>query len=203
MRTFLVHGSAVAGVGAITRGQRDALRELQDLYMRADPVSTMSEEEEIGRDTSSQYQAQKQYVMHVEPSSSAELSSQARPGNALAGNMGSGHNTDNSGIVGRPAQSHRDTLHGCGRDSAIDVATLGRVSVTVSPKHSNKRRRASHHKRVELTNKRTMPGVKQQVWSWGPESTSLDKATWLPQMMQWNVQDVQDVQDIGTVPNDM
>jgi len=29
------------------------------------------------------------------------------------------------------------------------------------------------------------------------ESTSLDKATWLPQLMQW---DLQDVEDTGAVP---
>lgn len=45
MRTFLVHGSAVAGLNVISGEHRALLRELQDLYLRADPTITASEEE--------------------------------------------------------------------------------------------------------------------------------------------------------------
>lgn len=196
MRTFLVHGSAVAGVGAIPRGQRDSLRELQDLYMRADPDSTVLEEE-TGRDESPQYQGE-QSVTHVDPSSSVGLSNQTRSEYPFASNTRGGHSTDTSGIADRPAHTNQDTLHGCGGDSAIDVGTFGCnrsqcISAIVSPNHSNKHRRASQPERVALTNKRTSLSFKRPVWSWGPESTSLDKATWLPQMMRWDVQEVEAV----------
>lgn len=50
MRTFLIHGSAVTGIGVIPQEERDYLRVLQDLYWRLDPNNTMSADGNIRPD---------------------------------------------------------------------------------------------------------------------------------------------------------
>ena len=173
MRAFLIHGSVLTGIGLISQSHRESLRELQDLYLRPDPSSTAPEEENSRRGRAEQ-------TVIPENSSSTDRHTQDRH-RAL--------DVSRVGLV--DSSANIDIQSGGTRDSAIDVATTKPYSsespvLTSMRRKSLKRRRTSYSEDDIPKEKHIRFVLKELPWKWGPDSTSIDKATWLPHMLQWD-----------------
>ena len=178
MRVFLIHRSVVAGINLISQSHRESLRELQDLYLRPDPNTIVLEEGTAGED-------QLRQTTLFGNRSPTEHHAQDRHG-AL--------NISGRGLIDRPPNV--DTQSGGARDSAIDIATVNHnksqssIEILMSPKPLKRHR--SLYSEDDLPAKRGKREKRPQFipkeipWSWGPESTSIDKAIWLPRMLQWD-----------------
>ncbi len=186
MRTFLIHGSAVTGIAVIPQEQRDYLRALQDLYLRPDPNNTMSADGNTRPDDPVQ-------IASTRPGSytAGGPSNPTSTGHLPTSGAREGPHLGDSGLEGRPPQ---DCLgHNGTPDSAVDVRTRDSCSarnITVTAGHGH----LHGHGRVSgggsafdpPTKKRKLSNSTQQRWTWGPESSSCEKATWYPKMMQWD-----------------
>lgn len=147
MRAFLILGSPVLA-GAIPPEQRALLRELQDLYLRPDPVPQSVESATMavpGRTT-------------VITASSSVLVGASTLAQSAQLNTAHVPQQDQESSVSR----------GC--DSAVDVGTTRQRSSIDQGERARKRLRG------ELE-------PAQDRWSWGPASSSENKAIWLPRMM--------------------
>jgi len=184
MRTFLIHGSVVTGIGVIPQEQRDHLRALQDLYLRPDPNNTMSAEGDIRRDDPVQSTSTR-----IGPYTTDGPSDPTSTGRLSTSGTRDGPHMDDSGLESQPPPNylgHKGTV-----DSAVDVRTRNSSSarhITLTADHGylHGHRRISGYAFDLPTKKRKLSSSTQQLWRWGPESTSCDKATWLPKMMQWD-----------------
>jgi hypothetical protein len=146
MRTFLILGSPVIG-GVITQKQRALLRELQDLYLRPDPVPQLADLPSVSVSGLS-------ISITIRTLESSTYSTHVQ--NTQLGA---------SETLRSREESHAPRL----ADSAVDVQTIGCRSVGRDKRPS---------KRL-----RCLSSDAGDKWSWGPASTSEDKAEWLPKMM--------------------